>query len=399
MYFVKRTSNSALNRRYAFAIWLWTLLALISTPAALAQTPQIAAESYILLDAETGTVLAENNADMRLPPASLTKIMSTYLYFRAVRDGLLPLTASVEISRNAWASRVVGSKMFIEVNTQVSVEDLLRGVIVQSGNDAAIALAEAVSGDEQLFAREMNRTAAELGLTNSRFQNSTGLPADEHYTSARDIAEISRRSAQDFPELYALYKEREFTYNEIRQENRNGLLGTFTGADGVKTGYTRAAGYCLAASAVREDRRLVAVVMKTASPRAREQETKKLLTYGFNNFRNVRFFAVTDERTLPVWGGAAETVRVQPAQDGLYTVPRGARLELNYAPQTPVRAPVEKGQVLGMLQVLHNGAPHAQVEVVAAEAVPAGGWWKTLQDDIKLDWLGHGGGNAVLSEW
>ena len=246
------------------AVFLYLLAALFALPAA-AQTPRIAAESYILMDAETGTVLAEENANLRLPPASLTKIMSTYLYFRAVRDGLLPLSQPVLISENAWGSRVAGSKMFIEVNTQVRVEDLLRGVIVQSGNDAAIALAEAISGDEALFAAEMNRTAAAFGMANSKFQNATGLPAKAHYSSARDIAEISRRTARDFPELYAMYKEREFTYNNIRQENRNGLLDSFAGADGVKTGYTKAAGFCLAASAVRGGRRLVAVVMKAKS--------------------------------------------------------------------------------------------------------------------------------------
>lgn len=370
-----------------------------SLPVA-AQTPLIEAESYILLDAQTGTVLAEKNADLPLPPASLTKIMSAYVVFQAIKDGVLSLGQEVTISRNAWGSNVVGSKMFIEVNKQVTVEELLRGVIVQSGNDASIALAEAVAGDEQLFAAEMNRMAEKMGLANSHFRNATGLPADRHYSSARDVAVMSWWTARDFPELYKMYSEREYTYNNIRQENRNRLLAKFPGADGVKTGYTKEAGYCLAAAATRRGRRLVAVVMRADSTLAREQEAAKLLTYGFNNFRTISLFSADDIRALPVWGGVAAQISVQPARAGVYALPRRDNVELQYQPQPNLRAPIAKGDVLGELRVLVNGAPHDSVEVVAAEAVAAGSWWRQLKDTIKVEWLGHGGGgNAVLSQW
>lgn len=375
------------------------MVALLPLAAAAAETPLVAAKSYILLDAETGTVLAEDNADERLPPASLTKIMSTYVYFQAIKDGVLSLQQPVAISENAWGSNIAGSKMFIEVNTQVTVEDLLRGVIIQSGNDASIALAEAVAGDERLFAAEMNRMAERLGMTNSRFQNATGLPAKEHYSSARDIAVLSQRTAQDFPDLYPMYAEREFTYNDIRQENRNGLLARFAGTDGLKTGYTRAAGYCLAASALRNGRRLIAVVMKTDSPRVREREAAKLLTYGFNRFRNERLFRSDETRTLPVWGGEAREVQVRPARNGIYTLPRGPRVELQYRPQAQIQAPIEQGQVLGILQVLVDDEIMDAVDVVAVAAVAEGGWWKRLQDQFKVKWLGHGNHGAVLSQW
>ena len=371
---------------------------LLPLPVA-AQMSPIAAGSYILLDAETGAVLAEENADLRLPPASLTKIMTAYIAFQAINDGVLSLEQLITISENAWGSRVVGSKMFLEVGTQVTVEDLLRGVIVQSGNDASIALAEAVAGDEQLFAQQMNRTAARLNLTNSHFTNATGLPDEESYSSARDIAVLSWRTAKDFPELYKMYREREFTYGNIRQENRNGLLANFAGADGVKTGYTEAAGYCLAAAAVRNGRRLVTVVMKAESVRARESESIKLLTYGFNRFYNVRLFSGDDIRTLPIWGGAAEEVRVQPLRDGIYTLPRGSRAVLNYQPRHQIEAPIAKGDVLGGLEVFVDDELYEKIDVIAVEDVVAGSWWRRMKDAFKVNFLGHGGGNAVFSQW
>ncbi|MCH9758266.1 MAG: D-alanyl-D-alanine carboxypeptidase [Proteobacteria bacterium] len=375
------------------------LLSLALPSVANAQNISVAAESYILLDATTGTVLAEENADLRLPPASLTKIMSSYLFFQAVQDGVLSLEQPITISENAWGAQVVGSKMFIEVGKQVSVADLLRGVVVQSGNDASIALAEAVSGAEEIFAEEMNRRAAQLGLTNSHFKNATGLPEEEHYSSARDIAFLSQALILNFPDLYPLYAEREFTYNEIRQENRNGLLSEFTGADGIKTGYTKAAGYCLAASASQQGRRLIAVVMKTKSTRVRESETKKLLTYGFNHFNNITLFSRNDQRTLPVWSGAATEVSVQPASDGVYTLPRSEKVSVQYFPHPQVTAPVAAGDVLGELQVIVNDKTIDRVNVVAAEAVAAGSRWTQLEDFIKINWLGHGNNETVLSQW
>ena len=267
--------------------------------AATAASPQLDAQSYMLMDAQTGTVLAEKNADIRLPPASLTKIMTTYLVFQALQDGRLSPQQQVTISENAWGSRVVGSKMFVEVGKQVSIADLLRGVIVQSGNDASIALAEALAGDESAFAAIMQETATAMGLRNTSFVNATGLPSPQQYTSARDMAIISRRLILDFPQWYTLYSEPEFTYNGIRQPNRNRLLSEFPGADGIKTGYTKEAGYCLAASVQRRGQRLISVVMKAPSARTRVKESKKLLTYGFNQFHNVTLFTTADTRTRP----------------------------------------------------------------------------------------------------
>ena len=386
---------SVANFRFCHLINL-LLGAFLVLPAA-AQTPEITAESYILLDAETGSVLAENKSDEQLPPASLAKIMSTYVFFQALQDGVLELMQPIVISENAWASRVTGSKMFIEVNTEVAVQDLLRGVIIQSGNDAAIALAEAVAGDQVLFAEMMNSTAVEIGMKNSQFQNATGLPAKEQYSSARDMALLVRETVHDFPDLYQMYKEKEFTYNNIRQENRNRLLNKFPGTDGVKTGYTKAAGYCLAASAVKDGRRLISVVMKTASPSRREQETIKLLTFGFNNFHNVRLFSRRDEKTLPIWGGAAEQVRVSPAKDGIYTLPRRREAVLRYEPAVPITAPVEAGAQLGELLVIVDDSVYERVPVLAAEAVAEGNVWQRWSDYFKINWLGHG--DALLSQW
>ena len=273
--------------------------------AAAPPPPGVRSESYILMDADTGEVLGEKNPDMRLPPASLTKIMSAHLIFNALRDGILQMDQDILISRRAWAANVVGSKTFIEVGERVSVRDLLYGVIVQSGNDAAIALAEGLAGDETAFAEWMNREAKRLSLVNTRFANSTGLPAKLHYSSARDIAKMVRASVREHPQLYQIYAEREFTFNGITQQNRNDLLDSFDGADGVKTGYTEEAGYSLASSARRGGRRVIAVVlMKAESAATRERASAKLLNYGFAFFRNRRLFDDTKVRELPLFNAA-----------------------------------------------------------------------------------------------
>ena len=362
--------------------------------------PKVSAESWILMDAETGTVLREVNADLRLPPASLTKIMSTYLYFDAIRDGVLDVDGEVVISRNAWAYNVVGSKMFVEVGATVAVGDLLRGVIVQSGNDASIALAEAIAGDEAAFAEGMNRRMEGWGLRNSRFVNSTGLPAEGHFSSARDIAEMVRRTILDFPELYRIYSEESFEYNGIRQDNRNGLLRKFAGADGVKTGYTKEAGYCLASSAERDGRRLIAVVMRAKSPRVREAESVKLLTYGFNQFETVRLFETGDVRELPVVRGELDSVQARPAEMGVFAVSRGAELSARFTPaMEELVAPIEVGAVLGTLAVLMDGVVEREVSVVAAQAVAEGGWWRQFTEHVRLNYLGQEHERAMLSEW
>ena len=361
--------------------------------------PSIDAESYILMDAETGAVLTEQNADERLPPASLTKIMTIYEVFAALHDGRLAMNEKVRISENAWAAKTVGSKMFLEVGTDVSVRDLIYGVIVQSGNDAAVALAEALAGDESAFAEEMTKTAKNIGLTNSYFKNATGLPAPKHAMSARDIATVIRRTVLDFPEEYKIYAESEFTYNGIRQPNRNGLLDAFPGADGVKTGYTETARYCLASSAMRGERRLIAVVMKTESVKARERESAKLLTYGFKQFKNVRLYRTGDRKELPLWKGESETVRVRPASDGVFTLVRDAAVKAVFAPLAPLVAPLAAGEAAGEIRLLQDGNIVRRTPVVTAEAVAAGSWWKRTYDAIVLFWQGEYSEPAVLSEW
>lgn len=367
--------------------------------AAQAQTPPaVNSESYLLMDADTGAVLAEKNADLRLPPASLTKIMTAYMGFRALSEKALSWEREVEISSRAWAKNVPGSKTFLEINTRATVRDLLFGIIVQSGNDASIALAEGLSGDEGAFAAAMNEQAKAFGLKNTNFTNSTGLPDKEHYSSARDVAEIVRRTVLDFPEYYKIYAEREFFYNGISQPNRNALLTAFSGADGVKTGFTKAAGYCLAASAIREGRRLISVVMKTKSAAARKRESIKLLTFGFSHFAHARVFDETKTKNVRVFQGNADFVAARPSQPGLITVSRGATAEAVFEPHSPLLAPLAENAPVGVLRIRINGEPAQEIPVVALEAVAEAGVWKKSVDFIKLRYLGHAE-NALFSKW
>ena len=372
--------------------------------AALPPPPSVESESYILIDADTGEVLGERNADLRLPPASLTKIMTAHLVFNALKDGALRMEQNVVISENAWAKNTVGSKTFIEVNDEVSVRDLLYGVIVQSGNDASIALAEALAGDEPTFAEWMNREARELELQNTNFENSTGLPGEKHYTSARDIAQMIRATINDHPRLYEIYAEPEFTYNNIRQVNRNALLPgaryEFAGADGVKTGYTKEAGYCLASSARRGEQRLIAVVMKTKSTQARARESAKLLNYGFRFFVNRRLFDENKARALPLFKGAKNTVLARPSRAGLMTLPREDAVQAVFEPRAPLIAPVNEGDVVGEIRVKESGGETLRaVPVLAAETVAEAGLFGKLADNVKLKFLGHGEERRLLAEW
>lgn len=383
-----------------FFFWLLSLL-LAAAPAVTAPAfaaPKVAASSYVLMDAATGAVLAAENADEPLPPASLTKLMTAYLVFEALKNNEISFETQVPISRNAWASNVVGSKMFLEVNTQASVADLLRGIIIQSGNDACIAVAEYFSGDQQAFAELMNSKAQQMGLTNSHFENPTGLPAPSQQMSARDAAVLARRTIVDFPQWYPLYAETEFTYNGVRQENRNGLLRQFAGADGLKTGYTKAAGYSLVASAERSGRRLIAVVMKTKSPRARVAEAGKLLTYGFNHFKNVRLFGDDDRWRIPVFKGEADFVRVRIDGAGTISVPKSTDIDSAvYLPPT-LEAPFAEGAVVGTLSVKADGEESYTLNIIATEAVAEAGVWKWLKDTIKIKYLGHRSDGELLSE-
>lgn len=336
-------------------------------PAAALET---LARAAILMDAESGAVLFEKNADERLPPASMSKIMTAYLIFERLKAGRLSMDDIISVSEKAW--RMQGSKMWIEVGEQVRVEDLLRGLIVVSGNDAAVAFAEALGGSEAAFAEEMNRKAADLGLAGSHFTNSTGWPDPDHYMTARDLANLARHLVEDFPEYYHFYSETEFTWADIRQPNRNPLLYRGIGADGIKTGHTREAGYCLTASAEQNGRRLILVVMGLPSEKVRAEETERLMAWGFREFATYKLFAAGEQvDEAPVFMGQAASVPLVVPQDVNVNLLRSARdgmaVTLQY--DAPLIAPIAAGQVVGAIQVTAPNTTPMQFPVVAGQAV------------------------------
>ena len=388
------------GRALFFAAALWAASpASVALAALEVPPPKIAAGAFILMDFETGQVIAEQDADVRLPPASLAKIMTGFVIFRALDEGRLQREREIEISTRAW--KTGGSRMFIEPQTPVAVGDLLRGLVVQSGNDAAVALAEAFAGDEESFVQVMNQQSRELGLENTQWGSSSGLPRKSQWASARDIAILTREMIARYPEDYALYAEKEFTYNGITQKNRNRLLDTYPGADGIKTGYTKAAGYSLAASATRDGgRRLVAVVMKTKSPKARARACARLLDYGFSHFETAVFFDEDKTRSLSIWGGDADSVPVRVLADsGKMVLPRGTKWKTEVEIESRLWAPIEKGGAVGRLRVRDEaGEVLAEYPLVAAETVDASGWGKQLVDKLKAEYLGHDETDRI-SEW
>ena len=308
--------------------------------------PQLQATGYLLIDATNGEVLVEQNADQPLPPASLTKMMTAYIAEREIAEGRISFDDKVPVSIKAW--KTGGSRMFIREGTEVRLEDLLRGIVIQSGNDASVAVAEYIAGSEDVFADVMNQTAVSLGMTNTQFKNSTGLPQEEHYTTAKDLGILAARTIADFPETYAIYKEKNFTYNGIKQANRNSLLFRDPSVDGLKTGHTEEAGYCLVASAERDGFRLISVVMGTASEKAREQETTKLLQYGFRYFSGQTVFAEGQplpESARKVWFGESEMVELAPTEPLYVTLPLGRESAIQATLDAPdtLDAPLEAG--------------------------------------------------------
>ncbi|MEP3351135.1 MAG: D-alanyl-D-alanine carboxypeptidase family protein [Marinomonas sp.] len=347
--------------------------------------PQLSASSYILMDAYTGDILVENNADEALPPASLTKLMTAYIIEYELARGNLTLEDQIRVSEKAW--RMEGSRMFIREGTYVSLEDLMRGIIIQSGNDASVAAAEHVAGSESAFADLMNQHAQLLGMTNTNFVNSTGFPAENHYSTAYDIAKLSRATILQFPENYKMYSEKYFTYNDIRQPNRNKLLWRDKTVDGLKTGHTNEAGYCLAASAVRNGTRLITVVMGTKSDEARAAEAQKLLDYGFRYYETRKLYSRGQVlNNAHVWRGSQSTVKVGFAEDVLVTIPRqqGASIPATLEMQEEITAPIAVGDILGTIVVGTEGNILLERPVVALEAVEEGGFFKRLFDSIKL---------------
>lgn len=347
--------------------------------------PAIDARGYILLDHATGRVLAEQRADERMEPASLTKLMTAYAVFKALAEKRLALDEPVTVSERAW--RAEGSRTFVQVGTRVPAEVLIKGMIVQSGNDATIALAERVAGTEEAFAQLMNEYAKRLGMKDTNFTNSTGLPDPALYTTARDIATLTRAMIREFPQYYRWYSLREFTWNNITQPNRNGLLGRDPTVDGVKTGHTASAGYCLVTSAKRRDLRLVSVVLGSKSMKSREDASATLLNYGFTFFETVRVRSAGETVLQPrVYKGAADSVALTPARDVFVTVGRGSagNLRAEATAREPLIAPLAANAPVGEL-VVHDGSDVvARVPLFPREAVAEGGWWSRMTDSIAL---------------
>ena len=348
--------------------------------------PALAAKSWLLIEAGSGQELASQAADERLEPASLTKLMTAYLTFAAIKQGTIKPEQTIVVSEKAWKAQ--GSRMFIQVNTQVKIEDLIKGMIVQSGNDACVALAEAIAGSEETFAQMMNQQAQKLGMKATSFKNAAGMPDPEHYTTARDLATLTRALIHDFPEDYAKYYSiKEFRYNNLTQPNRNRLLWLDPTVDGVKTGHTEAAGYCLISSARRDTRRLISVVLGTKSDAVRAQESLKLLNFGFQAYDAVKLYAKNEAvSNLKVWKGTEKTVKAGFTEDFIMVVPKGygPRIKSELQSQQPLIAPVAQGQVVGTMKVSLDDKPYGEFPVVAIDGVPVAGIFGRAIDTIRL---------------
>ena len=373
-----------MHRRF-FAIVVLVLFSSAVQAAGAPQPPEVDAKAHFLVDMHSERVLTENNADDRLEPASLTKMMTSYVVFVEMARGKFELADEVLVSEKAW--RMKGSRMFIEVGTRVSVEALLMGLIVQSGNDAAVALAEFVAGDESTFADLMNRHARRLGMTGSHFTNASGLPEPDHYTTARDMALMAAALIRDFPEFYSWNAVREYEYGGIKQRNRNSLLFRDDSVDGLKTGYTKAARYCLVASAIRENMRLIAVVMGAESSRARARMAQSLLNYGFRFYETRRVYASDEKVTdVRVWKGDAMHLALGLDQNLYVTVPRGRFDEIDAKMEIVARivAPVRAGEQLGVLRLALGDTLSVERPLVALDDVAEGNLWRRVSDHVRL---------------
>ena len=372
-----------------FLIVVGIIFPILSSASSLVPpAPQIKATSYILLDAQTNKVIVEYEADERNPPASLTKIMTTYLVEQMIQRGVVERSEKVPVSIKAWKAE--GSKMFIREGTEVDLMDLLRGVVIQSGNDASIALAEFVAGDEASFAQMMNEQAEKLGMLNSNFLNSTGLPDEGHYSSARDMALLTKDMIKRFPEHYQLYSERSFKFNNIEQPNRNRLLRYDRSVDGVKTGYTKAAGYCLVASAERNGMRLISVVMGAENDDSRVRESQKLLTYGFRNFETSTIYEESEiVKSAPLFYGVEEVISLGVSENVSVTIPRGSYEKLEAQIKVPkiIEAPVRKGDVLGELLLMMDEEAIYRTSVISLENYEQAGFFSRFSDYLELIFL------------
>ena len=347
--------------------------------------PEIAARGYLLMDYDSGHVIAAQNADERMEPASLTKMMTAYVVLNELKTGKVKMQDQVLISEKAW--RMPGSRTFVEVGTKVPLETLLKGMIVQSGNDATVALAEHIAGSEEVFANLMNQTASALGMSSTNFVNSTGLPHPDHYTNARDIAILARALIHDFPEHYNWYSIKEFSYNGITQYNRNKLLWQDNKVDGIKTGHTESAGFCLVSSAKQDEMRLISVVLGANSENSRARESQKLLNYGFRFYETHRLYGPMEKLTeVRIWKGETESLALGLNKEMYVTIPRGQYDNLDAAMKvTPIiTAPVNKGTQYGVVEVSLNGEPVASQPLIALEDIPEGGFFTILKDEALL---------------
>jgi len=384
MTLMKRCRTSDWNgiRSAALTACAMMLVLALTSPARAIDTK---AREAILIDATTGAVLLEKDADAPMPPASMSKIMTVYMVFTRLEEGRLSLDDTLPVSERAW--KMGGSKMFVEVGSEIRVEDLLQGVIVQSGNDACIVLAEGLAGSEEAFAEAMTEKAREIGLTDSNFTNATGWPDPDHRTTARDLATLALRTIRDFPDYYHYYGEKEFVWSEIRQGNRNPLLYKTVGADGLKTGHTEEAGYGLTASAVQGDRRLILVVSGLESVRERSEESERLLRWGFREFDNYALFKANDTvDEAPVWLGEATTVPLVANEDLVLTLTRNARkgmkVSVNYA--SPIPAPIEQGQELAQLVVTPSEGDAVSFPLYAGASVAQKGPFGRLVSAVQF---------------
>jgi serine-type D-Ala-D-Ala carboxypeptidase (penicillin-binding protein 5/6) len=371
-------------RFFLFLIFILPALALAQAP----QPPQVTGRAWMVVDVSSGQILASEKPDERFEPASLTKLMTAYLVFAALKEKKLALEQQVNVSERAW--RAPGSRMFIEPKKPVSVDELIRGMIVQSGNDACIALAEQLAGSEEAFAAMMNREAERLGMKNTKYMNASGLPDPQHFSTARDLHLLASALIRDFPEQYAqYYSMREYRYNGITQVNRNRLLWLDNTVDGMKTGFTEAAGYCLVASSKRGPRRMLSVLLGTTSESMRAQESQKLLNWGFQFFDAVRLYAGNAPvKEIEVWKGARASLKAGFRDDLVVTVPKGQgeKLKAELLSQSPLVAPVAAGTRVGNLRVTLDGKPLGEYPVVALEEVPAAGIFVRAWDTLRL-WL------------
>ena len=354
-------------------------------PHVIPSAPNVAAKAFLMIDLDSGHTLAERKANDRVEPASLTKIMTGYVVINEISNGNLNLEDMVTISKKAW--KMPGSKMFIEVGKTVSVKDLIKGMVVQSGNDASVALAEHIAGSEEVFAQLMNKYAANLGMTGTNYVNATGMPHEDHYTTAHDLAILTKSLITKFPEEYKWYSEKKFTFNNITQYNRNKLLWQDPTVDGLKTGHTESAGYCLVSSAKREEMRLISIVLGANSSKQRIQESQKLLNYGFRFFETHKLYQAEQRlNDVKIWEGTRDLIGVGLAEDLHITIPRGQykniKIETSIKPE--IKAPISKGQELGTLNITLGEEVIAVKPLIALDPVEEGSFFKKVIDQVKL---------------